>query len=209
MFSIFQELGYIHAELFHSRMIKIIATQNGARELFWDMLEKKLEEYGLDNRPAKLLKEDISATGYKNWIVNERELKEIVAGKVRDRGRADIFISNKTRESVPSYRIVIENKLDAIHQPHQLRKYYRYLTGNNRVNAGLFYLCNKWEKKKSIALHNAEPYKSESRKEDLTKFAVLTYEEDIKAWLEAILKLALDPEFKSVVKQYLELIKHI
>ena len=66
MFSIFQELGYTHAELFHSRMIKIIATQNGARELFWDMLEKKLEEYGLDNRPAKLLKEDISATGYKN-----------------------------------------------------------------------------------------------------------------------------------------------
>jgi len=52
-----------------------------------------------------------------------------------------------------------ENKLDAVHQPHQLRKYYRYLTGNGRVYAGLFYLCNKWEMKKSMALLSAEPYK--------------------------------------------------
>jgi hypothetical protein len=209
MFSIFQELGYSHAELFHSRMIKIIASHDGARELFWNMLERKLEEFGIDSLPAKRLKDDVIATSYKNWIVNEGILRENVGGKIRDRGRADILISNKARKGKPSYRIIIENKLDAVHQPHQLRKYYRYLTGNGRVYAGLFYLCNKWEMKKSMALLSAEPYKSESRKEDATKFAVLTYEKDIRTWLEAVLQLDIDFDFLAAVKQYLELIKHI
>ena len=133
----------------------------------------------------------------------------MVGNEERLRGRADIWIGNNEN---PSYRLIIENKIDAIDQEYQLRRYFRYLIGNGRNNAGLFYLCLKEDKEKSKWVNNysAKKYEHESINADVnTDWHLLTYEKDIKNWLEQIASLELNCDFKWAVEQYIKIVNSI
>ena len=149
----------------------------------------------------------INIEKYPYWINTEHKLTERVGNKMRDRGRADIWLGNG---KVPSYRVIIENKIDAHDQYRQLRKYFRYLTGNGRVNAGLYYLClNDDEERIKRAKESAKYFNTESSSEK-TKYYTITYKNDITNWLKQILALKnLEPNFIKSVEQYLEIVLKI
>ncbi|WP_278970310.1 PD-(D/E)XK nuclease family protein [Phocaeicola barnesiae] len=214
--NIFEILKIERKEMIHSAMIVAIASYNSeCRNLFFKMLRKKYEEESDLNKNKKLienldaLEKSIIRKDYKGWINTEHLLKEMVGNEERLRGRADIWIGNNEN---PSYRLIIENKIDAIDQEYQLRRYFRYLIGNGRNNAGLFYLCLKEDKEKSKWVNNysAKKYEHESINADVnTDWHLLTYEKDIKNWLEQIASLELNCDFKWAVEQYIKIVNSI
>lgn len=216
-YNIFNELKLERKESIHSNMIVAIASHNSeCLNLFFKMLENTYKSEIKSNKAHKdnkniedlivnliKLEKAILDENYTRWINTEHRLKETVGNENRERGRADIWIGNRDK---PSYRIIIENKIDAKDQSHQLRRYYRYLTGNERKNAGLFYLCLKEnEESRRKAIKSAEKFNQESKDID-TDYHILTYEYDIKNWLNEVLKLNLEPGFKYAVEQYLEIV---
>ena len=202
-YNIFTALRIERKELIHSSMLVAIASYNAeCKNLFLDMLANKG-----DKQKINLLKSAIEKDNYSNWINTEHKLSERIGKKVRDRGRADIWLGNRSN---PSYRVIIENKIDANDQNHQLRRYFRYLTGENRVNAGLYYLCLKDdEKRRESAEISAKRFKTESSNVD-TQFYYITYQYDIIDWLKKVLELEnLEDDFRKTVEQYLEVLKQI
>ena len=148
------------------------------------------------------------------WIDNEVHLIEKIENQItqetnyRDRGRADIWIGTNEESEKEKYRLIIENKINAGNQYRQLRRYYRYLTSNDRINAGLFFLCVlENDVYRQQAKDSAQTFKSESnnKESDITKFAIITYENDIKSWLEKVKENAKD-DYLKVVSDYLELV---
>lgn len=203
-YNIFTALKIERKELIHSSMIIAIASYNkSCRKLFFEMLKKRSDQNNLNNLTE--LEKAIDEESYINWINAEHKLVEVVNGHVRDRGRADIWVGNKAK---PSYRLIIDNKIDAGNQDHQLRKYYRYLTGNDRENAGLFYLCLKnTSERENGAEVSAEGFKSESRDVGPTKKILITYQEDILPWLYKIKELIdIESDFRVAIQQYIDLI---
>lgn len=216
-YNIFKALRIERKEMIHSTMIVAIASYNSeCRKSFFEMLRKKYKEEPDSDKNKELInnlnamEESIIRKNYKGWINTEHLLKEMVGNEERLRGRADIWIGNNEN---PSYRLIIENKIDAMDQEYQLRRYYRYLTGNCRKNAGLFYLCLKedGEKRSMINDYSAKKYNHESINADIdTDWHLLTYEKDIKNWLEEIANLKLDcDDFKWAVKQYIGIVNSI
>lgn len=202
-YNIFTALKIERKELIHSSMLVAIASYNvECRDLFLNMLAEKG-----DAQKINLLRSAIEKDNYPNWINTEHKLSERVGNNVRDRGRADIWLGNRNN---PSYRVIIENKIDANNQDHQLRRYFRYLTGENRVNAGLYYLCLKDDKdRREGARISASRFKTETSDVD-TEYYIITYQDDIISWLRDVLELAnLEPDFRMAVEQYLEALNQI
>ncbi len=204
-YNIFTALRLEHKELIHSAMIVAIASYNEAcRDLFFEMLANKG-----DREKITALKDAIIVEKYSNWIKTEHKLIERVGNNVRDRGRADIWLGNKSQ---PSYRLVIENKIDSGNRDHQLRRYFRYLTGEERINAGLFYLCVKDDKERRASADKSADFisKKTETNQKLTKYYFITYQDDITCWLNQILDLKnLDEDFRKAVQQYLAIIYKI
>ena len=199
-------------------LVAIASYKNNrkCRELFLDMLKHACKR----NPDTVKYSENIDALrttigDYSNWINTEHRLIEHVGNKVRDRGRADIWIGNSSKDnrSSPSYRLIIENKIYADNQDRQLRRYFRYLIGDNRINAGLFYLClTDDQQRKEGAKKSAEPFYSESgsKKDEETKYVIITYKNDIANWLKQIIELKdLEPNFKTGVEQYFNIVEQI
>lgn len=212
-YNIFKELKLERKESIHSNMIAAIASYNSeCCDLFFDMLEKKIESDVKDKNNDTIVnlrefRSIINDRNYKRWIVTEHKLKEEVKNEIRNRGRADIWIGNQVE---PFFRIIIENKIDANDQSHQLRRYYRYLKGNKRKNAGLFYLCLKDDnnRRKKIEI-SANKFNNESLNAN-TEYYIITYEKDIKNWLIKVSNLSnLKPGFKHAVDQYIEIVDSI
>lgn len=202
-YNIFTALKIERKELIHSGMLVAIASYNvDCKNLFLDMLAKKG-----DTQKINSLRSLIDEERYANWISTEHKLTERVGNNVRDRGRADIWLGNRNK---PSYRVIIENKIDASNQDHQLRRYFRYLTGQNRVNAGLYYLCLKDdEERREGARVSSCRYKTESSNVD-TEYYIITYQHDIINWLRDVLGLdSLKSDFRMAVEQYLDVLNQI
>lgn len=210
-FNIFNALKIESNEVIHTRMLVAIASQNDdCRNLFFDMLAGKGDSQKINALRTVINKEQDSKKQYSNWIKTEHKLTERVGKNIRDRGRADIWLGNRAKPSYPRYRVIIENKIKARDQYRQLRRYFRYLTGENRVNAGLYYLCLK-DDEKSLKGFKAsiEKFNSETSKED-TICHIITYKCDIINWLNKILELdSLEPDFRMCVEQYLEILHQI
>ena len=177
---------------------------------------RRAETYSLkclkgDREKIMALKTAIIEEKYSKWINTEHKLIERVGSKVRDRGRADIWLGNKGKKPQHSYRLVIENKIYAGNQDHQLRRYFRYLTGEERINAGLFYLCLKDDKeRRASADKSAEIISKTETNQNPTKYNIITYQDDITCWLNQILGLKnLDEDFRKAVQQYLAIIYKI
>ena len=161
-YNIFKVLNFKEKETIHSAMIAAIASYNDkSRESFFGMLmriaEKKAIGKAFDKKIEFMIKNtiDFNSNKFGHWIKNEAQLWESVnrnTGKVSvNRGRADIWIGTNReiwkgtdgKDETKQYRLIIENKISAGNQDHQLRRYYRYLTEtsekkNHREFAGLF-----------------------------------------------------------------------
>lgn len=231
-YNIFKVLKLQHKETIHSAMIAAIASHNSqSREAFYEMLKKKhVFKSGIATertyrKGIECLNLSIDYNSNRQWIDTEKNLKENVLRKDKqgkdkqvsvNRGRADIWIGTNRKiwnaadgnPETKQFRLIIENKINAGNQDRQLRRYYRYLIGNNRENAGLFFLCVKnCEYCRHQAEDSAITYNSESgdNKEYPTEYSIITYEEDIKNWLEEVIKTA-DGDFREVVKDYYKLV---
>lgn len=106
-------------------------------------------------------------------------------------GRIDIVISDKS-----GHQIIIENKIYAGDQQHQLQRYY-----NHSPNADLIYLT----------LDGKLPHKNSFGKLIIdTDFKCYSYKSDILNWLEACRKeVAVYPVVRESLTQYINLIKHL
>ena len=205
-YNFFTALRIERKEVIHSSMLVAIASYNDdCKNLFFDMLANKGDAQKINELRSAIDKE--RTKGDFNWIDTEHNLTGRVGTEKRDWGRADIWLGNREE---PSYRVIIENKIYARDRYRQLRKYFRYLTGNGRVNAGLYYLClNDSEDRKDSAEKSAEFFNTESSSEK-TDFHIITYKNDITNWLKQILALKnLEPNFVKSVEQYLEIVLKI
>ena len=229
-YNIFTELHLEKKETFHSAMIAAIASHDEkSQNAFFEMLSKAVNrdmddriitDHILDkksfNNNFEELKNSIDRNNGKHrWIDNEVHLSETIknetSNEYRDRGRADIWVGTNKDDAKPKYRLIIENKINAGNQYRQLRRYYRYLTGNNRENAGLFFLCVmdnddfRQQAKYSAQIFNSE---SNGKEKDTTKFAIITYKDDIIPWLKEVINKAVG-DFKKVVSDYLNLVESL
>ena len=220
-YNIFKVLHFEEKETIHSAMIAAIVSHNQqSREAFFQTLKSKIvinaetPEETFEKKIDCLIAPDsidFNSNIKGHWIDTEVNLTESV---IRDgkqvsvnRGRADIWIGTNKDIEKP-YRLIIENKINAGNQYHQLRRYYRYLTGNDRINAGLFFLCVKnCEYYKQQAQDSAKTFNSESgnNKDHLTEYAIITYEDDIIPWLVKVKENARGV-FLKVVSDYHELV---
>ena len=114
-------------------------------------------------------------------------------------GRIDIVIESKYLDN--GQAIIIENKIDAKDEKHQLLRYFNYKKGKN-VDYYLFYLTLKGTDPSIL-----------STGEGLTKnehYANLSYEKDILIWLMKCQKEAVKlPILRETIEQYINLIKHL
>lgn len=231
-YNVFTKLHLEKNELFHSAMIATIVSHEKNSRLFFNYLKNSLlHDINKDIKdPSVFLKgiENLYGSikwnsGY-SWIGNEVNLKEEFEDnetrkiEKRKRGRADIWIGTNLGkgEKGTRYRLIIENKINAGNQDHQLRRYYRYLKDKRREFAGLFFLCpisnNHF---KQQAIESAQRYKDKegNDKESMvdgkgrpeTEFAIITYKDDIIPWLVEVKKTA-SGDFLKVVSDYHELV---
>jgi hypothetical protein len=110
----------------------------------------------------------------------------------KEGGRIDIYIKDRDGNTIS-----IENKIWAGDQVAQIERYVKHNKKKNKV----YYLT----------LHGNEPSQmSKGILKSGTDFYKLSYKEDIKNWLEACLKEAVDiPILRESIKQYIILIKKL
>ena len=204
-YNVFKVLNLERKETVHSAMIaSIIAHDKKCWESFFARLKGKDKTFGkaIDSMLGTI-NFDSNIDGH--WIKTEVQLRESVDGKNRNRGRADIWIGTNRKEE-KQYRLIIENKIDAGNQYRQLSRYYRYLTGDTREFAGLFFLCvNRSKEYINQAIESAKEFNSETKKGEATQYAIITYEDDIIPWLYDVWKESTG-DFKKAVADYLELV---
>ena len=138
---------------------------------------------------------------------NERKLPN-------NNGRVDIFISGKTGLHNGNTRIIIENKIFARDQPHQMHKYHKYL---KNYDGHLFYLTleRKSPSQYSLFDKNDESIDGHSI---LGNYSLLSYH-DLLPWLTK-LDTTIDENvndtekanvirIKSYIKDYIEIVKRL
>ena len=106
-------------------------------------------------------------------------------------GRLDLYL----RDRAGVYRIGIENKIDALEQENQIRRYQKFLK-----NGILLYLT----------LGGSEPTSYDSNTESSVKVKCISYRNDITAWLEDCQRHAVtSPLVRETITQYLHLIREL
>lgn len=228
-YNVFKVLKLERKEMIHSAMIaSIIAHDKICRDEFFKMLidslnkdinKKSIKDPKQIEEAINNLQKTIVDNSGHSWISTEVVLTETVEKKIEEtkesikriRGRADIWIGTNSEDSKEKYRLIIENKIGAENQDHQLRRYYRYLIGKDsngipRKNAGLFFLCVNGDEAK--AQESAKTFDTESNglKDEETQYAIITYN-DIKEWLKVVISKVEDGNFKEVVKQYKKMVE--
>ncbi|WP_026711517.1 PD-(D/E)XK nuclease family protein [Flavobacterium filum] len=188
-FNIFDVLGLRTKELIHSKFIGNLLNQKAKHgqkdiflKLFIDVLKDKVKN---DNEKKKILNEFLI---HKTTLYVEKSIGQINEDKSKG-GRVDILLNDGKNF------IVIENKIYALDQEKQLVRYR-----NHYENGVLLYLTLKGEK---------PSYKS-SRSEliDGEDFICISYEIEIKNWIEKCIKaMATKPVVRETLHQYLYLIK--
>lgn len=114
-------------------------------------------------------------------------------------GRLDIVISAINIKRC----VVIENKIDAEDQPQQLERYYNWLESTGfplKENCKLIYLTKKGSEPSDDSCGNDPKVKS--------FVTLMSYEKDIYNWLSECLPEIKALSVKSIIEQYIEIIKH-
>lgn len=180
-FNLFEKLSLTNKELIHSKFIESVLNYNEEflNLFFSDILTIKSE--------GKVTRQD-----FRNYEINTEQ--NLSSGEQKY-GRADIWIGEKSTQTPPRKRIIIENKIYAGEQRKQLDRYNMYLNDNPSERIGwLFYLTLEGKKaSKNSATQN--------------NYHLISYDQ-IKAWLEKCLKSNnAGIQIKSAISQYITTIK--
>lgn len=179
--NIFDLLGISTNENMHSRFIvSVIESGDYAKSEFIKMLNEK---WTYDNSIEPNLKCKAR---------NERVLPDGL-------GRVDIFISDKYGGNEGKTRIIIENKIFAGDQPHQMARYSQFL---EKYNGYLFYLTLE---KKDPSLNSLTDPDTGER---ITDFKNISYF-DILKWIKKVKKNVLDKKFKTYLSDYIEIVERL
>lgn len=115
-------------------------------------------------------------------------------------GRMDIILENEKLSSC----IIIENKINAEDQDEQLARYYQYAMNLKYTNIKILYL-NLWGTSPSS---NSLSFNGISLPENVLE--IISYKENIIAWLEKCLLVVLDKSFiRENIRQYIDLLKEL
>ncbi|MFR9541760.1 MAG: PD-(D/E)XK nuclease family protein [Rikenellaceae bacterium] len=113
-------------------------------------------------------------------------------------GKIDIYI-----EGGGGKKIAIENKIDAVDQKHQIRRYYNYT--NNTV-----YYLTLDGKMPSLESCGDKPEHSYCKLNDPEHFKRISYEDNILKWLAECEELADEKsELVVIIRQYIRIVKKI
>jgi len=191
-FNLFSILGIERSEVkTHSAFIAHLLNaegEHGFSNLFLDefikLINDKPFQNNFENQVLNFNSENSKA--YKEHYCRTVNISEDVLKSTG--GSIDILIKEKATNNV----ILIENKIDAGDQKHQLVRYH------NAFRKGLL-----------IYLTLSGNESSETSAESIS-YKCLSYEEDIINWLEECQKIAVDnPVVRETIKQYKNLIKKI
>ena len=184
-FNVFNTIGLWSEEVrLHSAFIAELLNPKGSHGLAHRLLQAFIEELDLD------LPDD-----YINFQRCSRNIVERVIGPVTEKegGRIDIIVEDG------NHAIIIENKIYAGDQPHQLLRYNNY--GKKKFPNGFILIY--------LTLDGHEACKCSIGGKEFD-YKQLSYENNIVDWLDKCYAIADGkPLVQSVIKQYCELIKQI
>ena len=170
-FNIIQIAGLTSSELFHSSFIAQILNPQGSHgqgDSFLQLFLSKIPEIG---ETLLLPFETSSASVYTEYVTPE--------------GRIDILITNNAGQA-----IIIENKIYALEQPDQIKRYQKYAS-------------DKFGKGNYVVIY-LSLFGSDSETVDKSKtYLPISYKDDIATWIEACIRnSAKFPGIREVFIQY-------
>lgn len=182
-FNVFNTIGLWSEEVrLHSAFIAELLNPKGSHGLAYRFLQAFLEDLDLPD-------------DYINFQRCSQNIVERVIGPVtaKEGGRIDIIIEDG------NHAIIIENKIYAGDQPHQLLRYNNY--GKKKFPNGFILIY--------LTLDGHEACKCSIGGKEFD-YKQLSYENNIVNWLDKCYSIADGkPLVRSVIKQYCELIKQI
>ena len=188
-FNLFQDLGLISDEVrLHSSIIATLLNPCGSHGQKDKYLKAFIEMLcGLDkNMPLNYLD-----TGNKNVSV---QVEKTIGPLTEERGgRIDLYITDT------KHRLIIENKIYADDQHHQMKRYWNYgieMGGKNSFKLIYLTLYGDSPNRESLGELNEEQY------------MCISYKYDIMSWLDKCLQLsASQPLVRETIVQYMNTIK--
>ncbi len=191
-----KEIATIKAERFN--VFSILKMESKENETHSAFLGELLNPKGSHLLASKFLKLFLKHLDLENYIDAEKAsvILEYFIGNVdlenKTGGRIDILI----RDDLSGNLISIENKIYASDQAFQIERYVNYKTDKNKV----FYLT----------LYGKSPDNTNENLKEGEDFHILSYQNDIVAWLNECMMLATDlPILRESIKQYKILIEKL
>lgn len=179
-FNIFEKLNLTNKELIHSKFIESVLNYS---EEFFNLF---FSEILTIKSEGKVTRQD-----FRDYKIN---VEHNLSSGEEKYGRADIWIGEKSTQTLPRKRIIIENKIYAGEQPKQLDRYHNYLNDNPSERDGwLFYLTLEGKNaSKNSATQN--------------KYHSISYDH-IKTWLEKCQKSEnAGVQIKTAISQYIAIL---
>jgi hypothetical protein len=138
-----------------------------------------------------------------NFILSDIEDYQIDAEKIIYSGIIDISIQSLSIRK--KFGIIIENKLNAGDQEKQLFRYYKYLKERNynENQTMIFYLTIEGNDPSSTSINDT--LKNELKNKSI--LINLSYKNDIRSWLQNIIKDIKSDKVRYQIEQYLQIIK--
>lgn len=188
-FNLFQDLGLISDEVrLHSSIIATLLNPCGSHGQKDKYLKAFIEMLcGLD----KNMSMDYLDTGNKNVSV---QVEKTIGPLTEERGgRIDLYISDT------KHRLIIENKIYAGDQHHQMKRYWNYgIEMGGKDSFKLIYLT----------LYGDSPNEKSLDGLKNDQYICISYKYDIMSWLERCLQLSVaQPLVRETIVQYMNTIK--
>lgn len=162
--NIFKILGIDSKENYHSKfLVGILNNDKVAKKCFIEMLQKVVGN-------NKIIHSDID------------KYKIKIEKKLNENGRGDIFFSDHPTGKT---RIIIENKIYAGDQPHQLYRYHKNYNVEDGYNPVLFYLTLDGKDATNFSKMRGSTSKCLVKNKD---YFLLSYKDLILPWLKEIIE---------------------
>lgn len=186
-YNIFSILGHTSKELTHSKLIASLLDPNGSHHMGPVFLDAFIDVVGIDK---------CRFDGAHSSVKTEKPLGIISNDPMNpDGGRIDIILTDRNGQN-----IIIENKIFADDQKKQLIRYNQHRS----EGIPILYLTPTGRKPKEYSYKTDGIALSEGK-----DFKCISYKEHIIKWLEACLKSTLPENVKTVIHQYLNIVKKI
>jgi len=195
-FNVFKILG-VHTEEVRTHSAFLCELLNpkgshGCRNIFLELFLSEVKD-ALDKNENKKFLERLDKFEIDEYSVETESHIGFISEDEKEGGRIDILLKD-----IKNNAIIIENKIHAGDQKNQLFRYK-----NAYKEAPIFYLT----------LYGTDPSDDSTNSGAIKKgedFVCISYKDEIKNWLEACQKEAVDkPIIRETIKQYIYLIKSL